>query len=177
VNNNFKNDKMLVFQCVRNHPMKQLIRLTHPSQTLMKFLFLFFCLSFVFAKEDFIKINLNQPYDFPSKKKHNFKILSAEPNVPVKFEVFLGENPDTKALSIRIVDGFSHPPSCIPNTFLNVTITKEEVQTKPLWSVPGSCTSITSSTEPPFIPKSYYYVSFETVEPFESCLIIVHNLE
>jgi hypothetical protein len=61
-----KDDYFFVF---KNKPMKSLIRLNTSQLALMKFLFLFFCLSFVFAKEDFIKINLNQPYDFPSKKK------------------------------------------------------------------------------------------------------------
>eukprot|EP01080_Neovahlkampfia_damariscottae_P002355 gene2355-2823_t len=134
-------------------------------------LFLFFTIAYTknSVQNEFIQIKLNEPYEFPIKKAHA--------NQPVKFEVHLADSPDTKALSIRIVDGFSHPPSCLQETHLNVTYTKQEVTTKPIWGVDNSCTSITSSTIPPFIPKDHYYLGFETYQNYEGLIIIVHNLE
>ena len=151
----------------------------------MKLLLLFLLFTLSYSKNtnvnDFIPIKLNEPFEFPSKQKKKKKKLKknclVEANKPVKFEINLEDQPDTKALSIRIVDGFSHPPSCIQETHLNVTFTKDEVTTKPIWGVDNSCTSITSSTIPPFIPKTYYYLGFETYQHYEGLIIIVHNLE
>lgn len=113
---------------------------------------LFLLLVVLIFAEDFTPLKLEEPYEFQAHSGFNSL-----------FKIDINDS-EKKSLTIRVI-GDSNPPACLneEGIQLNSTINPKEVMDRPMWIENGSsCMAITPSSNPPFIPKASYYISFKS---------------